>query len=86
MTKGIEKLEEEFDEFKEAYTKNGKELVRMATVLEAHLKIHEDMIAKVDAMYAVFNDGKVGTKIIKWIFGVMMAIGGLALLVKNLIK
>jgi len=82
----LEELEKRFDRHLEIYSQNGKELSRLAEAVENHIEAHKDMVEKVNEMYAIFNDGKVGTKIIKWTFRLLVGIGSAVLIYKGIVK
>lgn len=52
---------------------------------ERDIKVDE-MVARVDEMYRVFNNGSFLVTIVKWGFGVMLALGGAYLMFKQIIN
>lgn len=66
------------------------ELTQVCRNLEAHSmerdKKVDEMIAKVEDMYKVFNNGSFLVTVIKWIFGTILAVGGGYLMVREIIK
>lgn len=63
-----------------------EELKRLNATLEELLKHSEDRDKKVDEMYEVFNNGRFLTSVIKWGFGLLLALGGAYLMVKSIIN
>lgn len=52
--------------------------------LERDKKVDE-MVAKVEEMYKVFNNGSFLISVIKWTFGLTLAIGGAYLMIKEIL-
>lgn len=72
--------------FAEMCNKSIIESARVATALERLEEHSKCRDTKIDEMYTVFHDGKVATRIAKWAFALMIALGGAVLLVKQIIK
>lgn len=51
---------------------------------ERDIKVDE-MVAKVDEMYKVFNNGTFLVSVIKWGFGLLLAVGGAYIMFKDII-
>ena len=51
---------------------------------ERDVKVDE-MVAKVDEMYKVFNNGTFLVSVIKWFFGLLLAVGGGYIMFKDII-
>ncbi len=51
---------------------------------ERDIKV-DAMVAKVDEMYKVFNNGSFLVKVIQWGFGLLLALGGAYLMIKSII-
>ena len=45
----------------------------------------DQMVAKVDEMYKVFNNGTFLVSVIKWFFGLLLAVGGGYIMFKDII-
>ena len=52
--------------------------------LERDKKVDE-MVAKVEEMYKVFNNGSFLISVVKWSFGLTLAIGGAYLMIKEIL-
>jgi len=63
-----------------------EELKRLNATLEELLKHSEERDKKVDEMYEVFNNGRFLTSVVKWGFGLLLALGGAYLMVKSIIN
>ena len=63
-----------------------EELKRLNATLEELLKHSEERDKKVDEMYEVFNNGRFLTSVVKWGFGLLLALGGSYLTVKSIIN
>lgn len=63
-----------------------EELKRLNATLEELLKHSEERDKKVDEMYEVFNNGRFLTTVVKWGFGLLLALGGAYLMVKSIIN
>ena len=61
-----------------------EELKRLNATLEELLKHSEERDKKVDEMYEVFNNGRFLTSIVKWAFGITLAIGGAYIMFKQI--
>ena len=77
----VDTLDERLDRHLEIYAANGKESARVANALETLINRSAERDAKVDEMLNLFNTFKGGKTVIKWIFGIIMAIGSLWLLI-----
>jgi hypothetical protein len=53
-------------------------------VMERDKKVDE-MVAKVEEMYEVFNNGSFLVSVIKWGFGLILAIGGAYIMFKDIL-
>jgi hypothetical protein len=53
-------------------------------VMERDKKVDE-MVAKVEEMYKVFNNGSFLVSVIKWGFGLILAIGGAYIMFKDIL-
>lgn len=88
MKKEVEESSQ-FQQRDEIYIALG-ELTQVCRNLEAHSmerdKKVDEMVAKVEDMYKVFNNGSFLVTVIKWIFGTILAIGGGYLMVREIIK
>ncbi len=51
---------------------------------ERDIKV-DAMVAKVDEMYKVFNNGSFLVKVTQWGFGLLLALGGAYLMIKSII-
>ena len=63
-----------------------EELKRLNATLEELLKHSEERDKKVNEMYEVFNNGRFLTSVVKWGFGLLLALGGAYLMVKSIIN
>lgn len=63
-----------------------EELKRLNATLGELLKHSEERDKKVDEMYEVFNNGRFLTSVIKWGFGLLLALGGAYLMVKSILN
>jgi hypothetical protein len=79
-------IEEKLDRHLEIYKNNGKESKRVADALEKLITLSQERDAKVDEMYIFFSDGKIATKIAKFIGTSFVAVLSTYLLFKNIIK
>jgi hypothetical protein len=68
-----------------------EELERFRTSFEMLLEHSRDrdikvdqMVARVDEMYKVFNNGTFLVTVVKWFFGLLLAAGGAYLMFKNI--
>lgn len=52
---------------------------------ERDIKVDE-MVARVDEMYKVFNNGSFLVSVVKWGFGITLALGGAYLMIKQIIN
>lgn len=82
----IKDVDSRLDKHLEIYANNGKELARLGNLLEQHMADHKDTEKKVQEMYDVFIDGRGGVKVIKILFGILVAIGSAILMVKGIFK
>lgn len=72
MKKDIHDQKTDYHAFKDAYTKNGIELKRLATAIEISQKMDKDQGQKIDAMFEIYqNTGWT----FKMIFKLFTAIG-----------
>jgi len=66
----LDKLEQQFNDFQTAYTKNGKELVRLGTLLETHLSAQEiqnkEVNKRLDKMQPILEAFQ-GMKFTRWV-------------------
>lgn len=79
-------IEEKLDRHLEIYKNNGKESKRVADALERLIEHSKERDAKVDEMYVFFSDGKVATKIAKFVGTTFVAVLSTYLLFKNITK
>lgn len=86
MEKKLELLEQELEEYKGAFTRhleiyaeNGKELATLSQVIKDHIKIE-------DARYEKMKPLLEGYTSIKWLFGIVIALAGLLVLLKELFQ
>jgi len=86
LTQQVNHLDQRFDRHLEIYANNSKESKRVADAIERMEEHSRCRDVKVDEMYAVFNDGKVATKIAKWMFAFLIALGGAWLMIKQIIR
>ena len=84
MDERIDDVDNRLDRHLEIYANNGKEMARLAQAIEAHIKSQDNVEKRVNEMYEVFNDGKIGTKIVKWVFRVLIAIGSAVIVYKGI--
>ena len=84
MDERIDDVDNRLDRHLEIYANNGKEMARLAQAIEAHIKSQDNVEIKVNEMYKIFNDGKIGTKIVKWVFRVLIAIGSAVIIYKGI--
>jgi len=69
IEKDVHELKSDYHSFKEAYTKNGVELKRLATAIEFSQRLDDEQNKKIDAMFEIYqNTG--------WTFKMMLAISG----------
>ena len=101
MSEQCEAIKKDLDNFKDAYVKNNKEFLQLTfTVGELRDALKDHIIEmkeyrisreKNDDDWKELIEKKLeplstGYKSIKWLFAVLMGIGGLILLAKNLLK
>ena len=79
-------IEEKLDAHLKIYAANGKESKRVADALEKLIAHSQERDAKVDEMYVFFSDGKIATKIAKFVGTGFVAILSTYLLFKNITK
>lgn len=65
---------------------NGKELKRLAMAVEFMTQQAKKRDAKVDEMFAVYQEFKFGRKGLVWLFGIFTAVGAAILMVKGILK
>lgn len=86
----VEDLEKRFDRHLEIYANNGKEMARLASVIEAMQLYSTERNKKVDEMYITYQEFMMGKKGIIWLIGgsfaIFMALGSAYLMIKNIIK
>lgn len=68
------------------YQENGRELKRLALAVEFMTQRAEKRDAKVDEMFAVYQEFKFGRKGLVWLFGIFTAMGAAILMVKGILK
>ena len=101
MSEKCDEIKQDLDNFKDAYVKNNKEFLMLSyTVGELRDSLKEHIVEmkeyrisreKSDDEWKELIERKLeplstGYTSIKWLFAVLMGIGGLVLLVKNLLK
>ena len=69
-----------------SYQENGRELKRLALAVEFMTQRAEKRDAKVDEMFAVYQEFKFGRKGLVWLFGIFTAVGAAILMVKGILK
>lgn len=79
-------IEERLDKHLEIYAKNGKESRRVADALEKIIAHSMERDKKVDEMYQFFSDGKIATRLAKFLGTSFVALLSAYLLVKNILK
>jgi hypothetical protein len=79
-------IEDKLDRHLEIYKNNGKESKRVADALEKLIAHSKERDQKVDEMYVFFSDGKVATKLAKFVGTSFVAILSTYLLFKNITK
>ena len=71
-------MKEELEKFRAAFE------MLLEHSKERDIKV-DAMVAKVDEMYKVFNNGTFLVSVIKWGFGLLLALGGAYLMIKSII-
>jgi hypothetical protein len=85
MTDKISNLERRFDKHLAIYAANGKESKRVADLIEKMMEHSRERDIKLDEMYESFTTGREGIRILKWVFGLSIAVGGAYLMIKQII-
>ena len=80
----IGKLEERFNQFQEAYIKNGKQLTRLGDLIEFHIADHEKFKAKMKPMIEFYDGISFIQKFLLYIIGGLTAVGILYLTIKKI--
>lgn len=84
--KKIEELENRFDEHLRIYADNGRELARLATAMELHIKEHDEFKIKLEPMIKFYEGAGFTQKAVMYLLALLTAIGGLYLLIKQIFK
>lgn len=83
-------LEKRFDRHLEIYASNGKEMARLAMVVERMEERSHKRDKQVNEMFDVYKDFKSGKKVIVWFvggaFALFMSVGGAYLMAKNILR
>lgn len=72
-----ELVKEELQKFRESFQ------MLLDHSKERDIKVDE-MVARVDEMYKVFNNGTFLVSVVKWFFGLLLAVGGGYLMFKSI--
>ena len=79
-------IDKKLNEHISIYMQNGKELARLALAVEFMTQRAEKRDAKVDEMFAVYQEFKFGRKGLVWLFGIFTAVGAAILMVKGILR
>lgn len=82
----VHDLKTDYHAFKEAYTKNGIELKRLAVAIEGSQKLDKEQGEKIDAMFEIYQNTGWTFKMILKIFGFIGITTGMILGLIKLFK
>lgn len=60
------------------------DLKKLSSCIEKMLEHSKERDIKIDAMYSVFSNGNAFVTVVKWIFALLVTLGGAYLLLKNI--